>query len=157
MEVINRTSGDVLELGAGVFSTPFLHWICKKQQRRLLTIENDEKWFKFCRKYYQSSHHQLIRHRFVFVKNWDDALREINKKWDVVLVDHSPSERRVLEIQKLANLAKFIIIHDADDHKERNYHYSKIYPLFKYRYDFKDVEPATTVLSNLVNLKDFKV
>ncbi len=104
MEVMNRTNGDVLELGPGVFSTPVLHWMCKKMNRRLLTIESDEKWFSFCRKYYQSNHRQPIRHRFVFVKNRDDADREINKEWDVVLVDHSPSERRVVEIRKLANL-----------------------------------------------------
>lgn len=157
MEVMERTTGDVLELGPGVFSTPVLHWLCKKMKRRLLTIENDEKWFNFCRRYYQSSHRQPIRHRFIFVKNWDDASDPINKEWDVVLVDHSPSKRRVVEIRKLAGLAKYIIIHDSDEQKERVYHYSTIYPLFKYRYDFKEVEPATTVLSNFIDLKDFTV
>lgn len=157
MTVMETTNGDVLELGAGVFSTPYLHWICKRKGRKLLTIENDEKWFNFCRKYYQSSHRQPIRHRFVFTRDWDDIEKEIVKEWDVVLIDHSPSERRIEEIKKLANLAKYIIIHDADDNKERNYHYSTIYKLFKYRYDFKDAEPATTVLSNFVDLKDFGV
>ncbi len=157
MEVINRTSGDVLELGPGVFSTPYLHWMCKKMNRYLLTLESDEKWFNFCRRYYVTGRGKPFWHRFVFVKNWDDADSLINKEWDVVLVDHSPSERRVEEIRKLANLAKYIIIHDADAHKEHNYHYSTIYGLFKYRYDFTEVEPATTVLSNFIDLKDFKV
>lgn len=157
MAVMEKTSGDVLELGPGVFSTPYLHWLCKRQKRNLLTLENDEKWFNFSRKYYQSPRGTPFRHRFVFAKNWDDVGDLINKSWDVVLVDHSPSERRVEEIKKLANLAKYIIIHDADAHKERNYHYSTVFPLFKYRFDFTDVEPATTVLSNFVDLKDFKV
>ncbi len=157
MEVMRRTTGDVLELGPGVFSTPYLHWTCKKSKRQLLTIENDPLWFAFCRKYYQTSHKNPVRHRFVFVKDWDEAWAKINKPWDVVLVDHSPSERRVEEIKKLANLARYIIIHDADARQEKNYHYSTIYPLFKYRYDFTEVEPATTVLSNLVDLTDFSV
>lgn len=157
MEVMNRTTGDVLELGPGVFSTPYLHWLCRKQQRYLLTLENHEMWFNFVRKYYKTGKDKPFRHRFVFMKDWDDAEKLINKKWDVVLVDHSPSARRVEEIRKLANLAKYIIIHDADDFQERNYHYSKIYPLFKYRYDFREVEPGTTVLSNFVDLKDFQV
>lgn len=155
MEAVNRTSGDVLELGAGVFSTPVLHWMCKKGKRRLVTIENDEKWFNFSRWRFRFGSNQPVQHRFVFVKNWDDAERYINKEWDVVLIDHSPSERRIVEIEKLANLAKYIVVHDADSFQEKNYHYSKIFPLFKYRYDFTEVEPATMVLSNFVDLKDF--
>jgi len=147
MEVVNRTSGDVLELGSGVFSTPILHWLCKKNKRNLLTIENDYKWHYFTRKYYRTD-----QHKHIYVQNWDDASEPISKEWDVVLVDHSPSERRVVEIRKLANLAKYIILHDSDEQKERVYHYSTIYPLFKYRYDFKEVEPATTVLSNYEEL-----
>jgi predicted O-methyltransferase YrrM len=157
MSVMERTNGDVLELGPGVFSTPYLHWVCKKMKRPLMTIENDEKWFNFTRKYYQYGSREQVYHRFIFVKNWDEAEKHINKKWDVVLVDHSPSERRVEEIKKLEHLAKYIIIHDADAHKERDYHYSTIYPLFKYRYNFTEVEPATTVLSNFVDLNDLKV
>lgn len=119
MEVMNRTNGDVLELGAGVFSTPVLHWMCKKMQRRLMTIENDEKWFNFCRKPFQFGHNRPLHHRFIFVKSWDDADKYINRKWDVVLIDHSPSERRIVEIRKLANLANYIVIHDSDPHKDK--------------------------------------
>lgn len=155
MKTVEITSGAVLELGPGVFSTPYLHWMCKRLPRPLTTIENDEKWFNFCRKYYQYGHNQPVHHRFIFVKNWDDADKYINQPWDVALVDHTPSERRIVEIQKLARLAKYIVVHDSDVRQEPVYHYSKIYPLFKYRYDFKEVEPATTVLSNFVDLKNF--
>jgi hypothetical protein len=89
--------------------------------------------------------------------DWDQAKWVISKPWDVVLVDHSPSGRRVKEITLLANLAKYIIIHDADEIKDKEYHYSTIYPLFKSRYNFTEVEPATTVLSNFVDLKDFNI
>jgi predicted O-methyltransferase YrrM len=154
MEVMEQSSGDVLELGPGVFSTPYLHWVCKRMKRNLVTLENDEKWFNFCRRYYQSGRTQEIKHRFIFVKDWNEADKIIKRTWDVVLVDHSPSERRVEEIKKLANLANFIIIHDADDNKEKNYHYSTIYPLFKYRCDFRKAEPGTTVLSNFVDLNN---
>lgn len=155
MEALKRTDGDVLELGAGVFSTPYLHWTCKRQQRTLITMDNNEEWFNFCRQYYQSPRGTPSRHKFIFAKNWDSVGTEINKEWDVVLVDHSPSERRIVEILKLANLAKYIVVHDADEHNERAYHLSTIFPLFKYRYEFKGAEPATIVLSNFVDLKDF--
>ena len=152
MEVMRRTTGDVLELGPGVFSTPILHWLCEKQRRNLLTIESDKKWLYFCMKYYRTEYH-----KFMYAPTWDEAKTAINKQWDVALIDHSPSGRRITEIAQLANLVKYIVIHDADAMKDKEYHYPEIYPLFKYRYNFTEVEPATTVLSNFVDLTDFKV
>lgn len=150
MEAMNRTTGDVLELGPGFFSTPVLHWMCKKQGRNLLTIENNYKWHYMCRQYYMTD-----LHKHLWFRNWDDADSAIRKEWGLVLIDHSPSERRVVEIEKLANLTQVIVIHDSDARKDREYHYSTIYPLFKYRFDFTEVEPATTVLSNYLDLKEF--
>jgi len=153
MEAMKRTTGDVLELGPGVFSTTVLHWLCKEQDRYLLTVESDKKWSWFCRQYYDTP-----RHQHLWVEgNWDQAKWAISKPWDVVLIDHSPSGRRVTEIALLKDLAKYIIIHDADENKDKEYRYSSIYPLFKYKYYFGEVEPATVVLSNFIDLKDFNI
>lgn len=150
LEAMARTNGDVLELGAGVFSTPLLHWLCEKQKRNLLTIESDRGWFKFTKQYLESNFH-----KFLWVKNWDDAGEQIKKKWDVVLVDHSPSKRRIVEIKLLANLAKYIVIHDSEPWKQNHYRYHRIYPLFKHRFDFDLVDHHTTVLSNFFKVDDF--
>lgn len=152
MEVVNRTSGDVLELGGGVFSTPVLHWMCETKKRNLLTVENDKKWIRFLQQYYRTDHH-----KFLYVDDWDQAEDAINKEWDVVLVDHSPSERRIEEIKKLANRAKFIVAHDSQPWKDHQYQYSTIYPLFKYKLDFNIVDYQTVLLSNFVDLKDFSI
>jgi hypothetical protein len=152
MEVMNKTTGDVLELGPGVFSTPVLHWMCELNGRNLLTIESDPKWSWFCRQYFDTN-----LHKHLLVKTWDDAKEAISKPWDVVLVDHSPSGRRVEEIKILKDLAKYIVIHDSEPSKDREYHYSTIYPLFKYRYDFRDADHNVVLLSNLVDLKGFTV
>jgi len=150
LEVMKRTTGDVLELGPGVFSTPLLHWLCDRQKRHLLTVEQDPKWARFCSQYYRTKYHKHQQ-----VDNYDEA--DIDKEWDVALIDHSPSRRRVVEIRRLANLAKYIVIHDSEERKDYEYHYSSIYPLFKYRYNFKETDHETTVVSNFVDLKDFKV
>lgn len=150
LEAMKRTDGDVLELGAGVFSTPLLHWLCERQKRNLLTIESDPGWYKFVQQYLRTEYHN-----FLHVGNWDEADKFINKNWDVALIDHSPSGRRVTEIKKLANLTKYIIVHDSEPWKEREFHYSTIYPLFKYRYNFDKVDHNTTVLSNFHDLIDF--
>lgn len=150
LEAYSKTKGDVLELGPGVFSTPVLHWLCERDKRNLVTIENNLMWHRFCRKYFMTNYH-----KHYFVNGWNKADRLIRKKWDVVLVDHSPSGRRVHEIRKLANLAKYIIVHDADPWHEKEYHLETIYPLFKYKYIFKGAEPYVAVLSNFINLKNF--
>jgi hypothetical protein len=150
IEAMRRTNGDTLELGAGVFSTPLLHWLCERAKRKLLTIESDRGWFKFTRQYLQND-----QHNFIYVSNWDDAEKYINKNWDVVLIDHSPSERRVVEIRKLANLAKYLVLHDTEPWKDREYRYSTIYPLFRYRFDFNIVDHQTTVVSNFFRVDDF--
>lgn len=150
LEAMNRTSGNVLELGAGVFSTPILHWLCERQRRSLLTIENSRGWYNFTRTYLRTP-----LHTFIHVQHWDDAKSAIEKEWDVVLVDHSPSDRRVVEIRLLANLAKYLVVHDSEPGKERDYHYSQIYPLFKYKFDFTLADHQTVVLSNFFTLADF--
>jgi hypothetical protein len=152
MEVMKRTTGDVLELGPGVFSTPVLHWLCKIQDRYLLTIESDKKWSWFCKQYYDTEKHQHLN-----VDHWENAKWAISKPWDVALIDHSPSARRVEEIKLLKDLVKYIVIHDSNPEKDKEYHFSTIYPLFKFRYNFDEVEPNTVVLSNLVDLKDFNI
>jgi hypothetical protein len=152
MEAMKRTDGDVLELGPGVFSTPVLHWMCKVQDRFLLTIESDKKWSWFCRQYFDSPKHQHLQ-----VDDWYYAKWPIMKPWDVALIDHSPSERRVVEIALLKDLVKYMVVHDANPGKDKEYHFSTIYPLFKYRYNFNEVEPNVVVLSNLVDLKDFSI
>ena len=151
---VSKTTGDILEMGIGIFSTPYLHYQSLLSKRHLTSYDNDQGWVdKFatsgiCGHRYQGAHHDLI-----YVPNWDDA--KIEQPWDVALVDHSPSERRVVDIKRLANFAKYIIIHDSNPRKDREYHYSQIYPLFKYRTDWdKDANPAT-VLSNFVDLNDF--
>ena len=152
MEVMKRTKGDVLELGPGVFSTPVLHWLCETQKRNLLTIESDRKWSWFCKQYFDTEHHKHL-----YFPNWDDAKDSISREWDVALVDHSPSERRVVELALLADKAKYIVLHDAEPWRERYYHYSTIYPLFKYKYLFNEVAPNVALLSNFIDLKDFSI
>ena len=127
---MSKTDGDVLELGTGIFSTPYLHYQCMNSKRNLVSYDNDKSWLGFFLKYgYENEYHKIIH-----VNNWDEA--KIEKPWDVALVDHSPDHRRVVETRRIANLAKYIIIHDSNDNRRhrRIYQYSEIYPLFKLCY-----------------------
>ncbi len=154
IQAVNKTDGDILEMGIGIFSTPYLHYQSFLSKRNLVSCDNDKMWIKryaehpFYAHMYQGKYHDLR-----YIKNWDDA--KIEKPWDVVLLDHSPSERRMVDAQRLANFAKYIIIHDTGEDQDRVYHYLEIYPLFKYKTVWDKDANHATVLSNLVDLKDF--
>lgn len=149
--VMDNTQGDVLELGVGLFSTPYLHYQCLLTKRRLVSLDNDVHWLrKFASSDISSFHYQSPTHEFHYVADWDQA--DIDQFWDVVLVDHSPDYRRVAEVKRLADNARYIIIHDSNAKLEATYHYSTIYPLFKYRRVWSKDERQTTVLSNFISL-----
>jgi hypothetical protein len=142
IKIITQTKGDVLEMGMGLYSTPFLHWACFPN-RKIISYENDLKCWEMNKQYNDGLHSAS------YIEDWDKA--DIEKPWDVVFVDHAPSSRRITDIKRLANYANYIIIHDT----QRNYkfcNYKKIWPLFKYRYDYTKAIPWTSVVSNFVDL-----
>ncbi len=142
------TTGDVLEIGMGLYSTPFLHWACFNK-RKLVSYDNDAEYFNMNKQYEEGLH------EVHFVDDWDSM--DIEKPWDVVLVDHGPSERRIVDIKKLANLARFIVVHDTEGRSDHNYHFSTVFPSFKYKYTFTKSRPHTTILSNFVDVTNFEV
>jgi len=149
IKVMSITKGDVLEMGTGIYSTPFLHWTCYMQERRLVSYENIEHYFNLAR-LYRSSNHKIM-----FTDDWDKV--DIEHPWEVAFIDHGPAERREVDVKRLVNYAKYIIIHDSQPEAEKYYHYSKIYPLFKYRYDYTKTRVTTSVLSNFVDVRGLNI
>jgi hypothetical protein len=147
MRALALTDGPVLELGMGLFSTPYLHYACR--ERWLVSYDNDAAWAaKF-------APYQSLNHRIRVVSDWAEARIELRTPWSVALVDHSPSERRVVDIRRLAHCARIIIAHDSNGRWEKHYHYSTIYPLFRYRTDWTGDGRHAVVLSNFVDLERF--
>ena len=148
IQAMEITTGDVLELGMGVFSTPFLHYKCMIEGRTLYSYENFESWMNFFVKYeYRNKNHQIN-----LVDKYANA--PINKEWGLVLLDQTPDDSRAEEAKRLAKKAQIIVIHDSNE-KNTQYNYKDIYPLFKYRSDWIIDRNHATVLSNFINLKDF--
>jgi hypothetical protein len=149
IKAMEKTGGSVLELGMGIFSTPYLHYQCILEGRMLVSVENFKPWTDFFLKYnYVCENHDII-----VVKDYNEA--PIDKEWAVVLIDQTPDSSRIEQAKRLADRATYIIIHDSNDNMEKVYHYSEIYPLFKYRTVWDKDSNHATVLSNFVNLEDF--
>ncbi len=138
------SKGDVCEVGAGLFSTPLLHWLCKSMGRKLVTYENSEQFYIFAHAY------QSRLHRIRKVINWDEM--DFKKRWGVVFIDHAPSVRRGQDVINFKDTADYIVIHDTES---EGYGYEKAWEYFKYRFDWKEFKPFASVVSNFYPLDRF--
>lgn len=144
MKIFSLTNGPILELGTGLYSTPYLHFACLPTNRKLVSCDNDESWIRNFKDYRTDFHEVNL------IDDWGKL--DTSGDWDIVLVDHGPDERRHIEAKRFANKAKYIILHDSNPEYDYLYKYSEIYPFFKYRFDNVSAHPNTTVLSNFENL-----
>uniref|UniRef100_A0A6M3LGM7 Methyltransferase n=1 Tax=viral metagenome TaxID=1070528 RepID=A0A6M3LGM7_9ZZZZ len=133
------TDGPVLELGAGLFSTPVLHALCQIDGRKLVTYENHPQFYEWA-VLYQSAFHDVCK-----VEEWKDV--DLTPKWSVAFVDHSSAGKRWRELARLSH-AEYVVVHDTDVGVQRKYGYEKAYPLFKYQRHYRDEYPNTGLLSN---------
>jgi len=145
IKVINITNGPVLELGMGIFSTPYLHFACYPR-RRLVSFENNSEFSEWITAFKSGCHETN------FVDDWNKI--NISGHWSVALIDHSPAERRIEEIKRLSNSCDYLVVHDTNPRQTHKYHYNEIYPLFKFRKDFTREKPYTAVLSNFYDLSN---
>ena len=148
MEMVRRTDGPILELGAGRYSTPFLHWACCPTERTLVTLDAQPKFFDYAAQFADEWHAVQL------VEDWDAVQLERPKSggmWDIVFIDHD-AHRRAPDALRVAQTARYVILHDTCGRSEKHYHYSTVGPRYKYRYHFTKVRPRTTVLSNFVDV-----
>jgi hypothetical protein len=146
--VFTLSEGDVLELGTGYFSSLVLKWLAEVSGRNVYAYESGERWYRKA-KVKESKHYKVF-----YTPSYDNA--PIERHWGMALIDHAPDSRRTNEIERLANYVDYMVIHDTNKELDKRYHYSKIWNLFKYRYDFELYYPSTTVVSNLKDLKNIK-
>jgi hypothetical protein len=151
VRIFDVTQGDILELGSGYFSTTVLRWLCEMSGRTLYSVES-------VRLYYEKALRDPVPFHKVIKSNqhFSDVGEVFERPWSMVLVDHFPDTRRYMEIERLANWAQYLIIHDSNLSDAKNYGYEKIWHLFKYRYNYTKLNPHTTVVSNFHDLSFLK-
>lgn len=143
IKTVQASSGPVMELGGGMFSTPLLHWLCHETGRTLITYESNFEYFRALRNF------QSKNHRIRFIESWDDI--DLKTFWSVILIDHV-AERRKIDALKFKNNADYIVIHDTQETEYYGYD-DEFWSNFKYRYDWKNTTPNTSVISNFKNIK----
>lgn len=142
-----KTTGPVLELGAGLGSTLLLHGLCGSLDRSVTTLESDENWLKLF------SHLERPWHTFKRVSDFIN-LPEYQENWGLVFVDHGVMEQRGESVRALQH-ASMIVAHDTCHF--HLYDYEPILSEFKYRWDWTANMPQTTVVSNTLNVSEMFV
>jgi len=166
-----NTTGSVLEMGCGFFSTPLLHAICDKQGRRLHTVDHTEGWLnKFthmktnlhtfehvkCGSFNVTFYEFAYRLMPYWTKRIDDEWDQIGsgEHWSVVFLDQLPLSRRVKDLKRLRPSTDIFVIHNTN--RMGNW-LSEFWPYlrsFKYSYTFP-VFPATVVCSDIQDVRLF--
>jgi len=157
LKVLDTSKGDVVELGGGAFSTPLLHWYCKNKGRKLITYEDNYDYYLF-EKQFQSRHHRII-----LVKSWDEV--DVKTHRGLVFVDHGGRAitntwygyRRGMDAIRFKDSADYVVLHDTEPKGLKTYGYDTMFPHFKYRFDWIECVPYTSVVSNFNSLDKFSV
>lgn len=136
---VARTTGNVVEFGCGLYSTPVLHAACL--ERNLFSYETDSEWLRRFR------HLQSDRHQLIHVEQWADASLPV--QISVALVDCQPAAARAGLITRLKGRADLIVAHDSE---HRLYGYEPVLADFKYRAEWRGYAPWTTVVSDTIPL-----
>lgn len=142
LKAIFSSTGPVVEVGGGFFSTPLLHWVCKSLDRYLITYENDPR-FKDLVKSFQSP-----KHKIVFLEDWNTM--DFKKHYGVVFIDHHPPQRRAVDVWNFRDSADYIVMHDTNPPDK--YHWRETLAKFKYQYDWTEYKPWSSVVSNLFDV-----
>ena len=151
MKLVPATTGPILEMGCGHFSTIYLHWACFPTKRRLVTYENNPTYYGFA-KLFEADFHEIH-----CVTDWD-AQDICSEQWSIAFLDHEPPQRRGIELRRLINNADYIVAHDAGrSRRNRKFGFGGVHDLFKYSYDYEVTWPPTSVWSNKYDLSKFDV
>ena len=146
VRMFDKSEGDVLEIGTGWFSTITLDWLANLYKRHVYSYESSNHWYKRAKRY-ESKFHHIIK-----IESWDDL--PADKHWGLVFIDHSPEERRHVEIERFKDLADYIVVHDTQPEDDVKYQYSGSWKYFKYKYDWIKAKPWTSVVSNTKDLNN---
>lgn len=148
---VAATSGTVIELGSGLYSTPLLQSLCLAQGRILITVEHDRQWLS--RVYDERGHHP--NHRCILVDAWGDLDKYGEElTCDVAFIDLAPADQRAWAIDVMRRWARILIIHDTETEQRHNYPgVEERLRQFKYRVDDRRRGPWATAVSDSVDLK----
>lgn len=133
-----RSTGPILELGCGGYSTKIIHEFAAAQGRHATTIDTDQEWISQFLPL-QSSFHDVLH-----VPSWEDWTP--GEMYGLAFIDHAPGERREIDIRRLIGRVEYFVLHDSE---EPSYGYANIIGLLEHLETDDSVVPWTTATRRL--------
>lgn len=144
---IDHSTGPILELGTGQYSTPIIS-NAVSSGRTAVSYEDDREWLAINKEQYGCQNHWFGSPPPVpGYPSWPDwnLIPYRNHQWGVVLIDNRPSSARVLALIAVAHHAEFVVVHDTE---QPLYYYDNALTLYRHVYTDQTVVPHTTIASN---------
>lgn len=140
---MTKTSGPVLELGAGLGSTLLLHGLCGAMGRSLLTVDSNSLWLEKFINLRRSWHELKLVNDFL-------ELPEYSQHWGLVFIDHGICLQRGVSLEALKDV-DMVLCHDTCHYFL--YNYQPAINSYKYRWNYKPAStPMTTVVSQTIDV-----
>jgi len=153
---VANTTGPILELGTGVYSTAFLSFLAAP--RRIVSLDTDLNWLAKLKTHFESDNHEF---KHVDCGNkvekyhqiMDEFVGQYSEPWAFVFIDHGLISERKTDIERFKDIAEIIAVHDSSytanpGHDARTYQYNAHTDQFKYTYEYTKFWPYTCVMSN---------
>lgn len=139
---VAETAWDVLEHGAGDYSTPLLHVLCASPgpRRTLVTVEADAGWLvRFA---------HLAGPRHLLVADPDDVPAPDGDRWSVAFVDNRPARARADLVRSLRTAARIVVVHDTEPAHANTYRWGDALDGYRHRIDDRTAAAWTTALAD---------
>jgi hypothetical protein len=166
-----NTTGPILELSCGYYSTIMLHGICKTQGRKLLTVDHNRNWlskFRYLETNWHQFEHVPIKPRISYLndvlyrlnhkvrENIDHCWEKVGagKKWGLALIDHLPAARRVKDLERLRETTDVFVLHNTDKINNFIFRFWPYLSTFRYVYEF-NVATSAVICSDFVDVDKF--
>ncbi len=131
-EALEATTGDVVEMGCGDGSTRQLHEYCKDNNRVLYSFETESKYMD------EFIYLESPNHKFFSINNDWDKVKDICPNPSVILIDHAPGERRIVDVKRFCDSAEILVCHDTQPPPTAaDYGWEQIWHLFKFKIDLE--------------------
>lgn len=137
LEIMKHSVDPVVEFGSGDGSTKFIRQYCIDNSMKFLTYDSNKEW--------------AGKTGSTYIENFRTA--GIYGPMSVALVDNAPGETRHEIMAIIKDICPLIVVHDS---QEPGYELEKIWPLFKYRYDYKEFNTMASIVSNTIDVSLIK-
>ncbi len=138
--------GNLLELGAGAYSTPLMHLMGKVTRRAVLTLDSDAEWIERLSSY-RRPHHAVEYHP----KPWTDE--RLGGPWALAFVDNAAHERG--PCLSALHHVPLIVVHDTEAcHLDQYAGFREALGAYRYRFDLRlpEFPNQTSVLSDTLDV-----